>query len=73
VNSSNVKITNQVTAKMYAFGSQPDKYQLILRFYENTPADLRDVVITEMARFWARQGTLDQVLAACQAKADETF
>jgi multiple sugar transport system substrate-binding protein len=73
VNSSNVKITNQVTAKMYAFGSQPDKYQLILRFYENTPADLRDVVITEMARFWARQGTMDQVLAACQAKADETF
>jgi multiple sugar transport system substrate-binding protein len=73
VNSSKVKVSNGVTAKMYAFGSQPDKYQMILRFYENTPAELRDVVINEMARFWARQGTLDQVLAACQAKADQTF
>jgi multiple sugar transport system substrate-binding protein len=73
VNSSSVNVTNAVTAKMYAFGSQPDKYQLILRFYENTPSELRDVVINEMARFWARQGTIDQVLAACQAKADQTF
>ena len=73
VNSSNVKVANPVTAKMYAFSAQTDKYQMILRFYENTPADLRDVVITEMARFWARQGTLDQVLTACQAKADQVF
>jgi len=73
VNTSRVQVTNPVTAKMYGFSSQPDKYQMILRFYENTPSELRDVVITEMSRFWLRQGTLDQVLAACQAKADQTF
>jgi multiple sugar transport system substrate-binding protein len=73
VNTSQVKVSNAVTAKMTGFGSQTDKYQMILRFYENTPAELRDVVIDEMARFWLRQGTLDQVLAACQAKADQTF
>jgi multiple sugar transport system substrate-binding protein len=58
---------------MYGFASQTDKYQSILRFYENTPAELRDVVISEMSRFWLRQGTVDQVLAACQVKADQTF
>jgi multiple sugar transport system substrate-binding protein len=73
VNTSKVKVSNAVTAKMTAFGAQTGKYQMILRFYENTPAELRDVVINEMARFWARQGTIDQVLAACQAKADQTF
>jgi multiple sugar transport system substrate-binding protein len=73
VNSSKVKVSNPVTAKMYAFASQTDKYQSILRFYENTPAELRDVVISEMSRFWLRQGTVDQVLAACQVKADQTF
>jgi multiple sugar transport system substrate-binding protein len=73
VNTSQVKVTNGVTSKMVGFGAQSDKYQMILRFYENTPAELRDVVIDEMARFWARQGTLDQILAACQAKADQVF
>jgi multiple sugar transport system substrate-binding protein len=73
VNSSKVAIKNSVTAKQYAFGADSTKYQSILRFYENTPAELRDVVIDEMLRFWLRQGTIDQVLAACQAKADATF
>ena len=73
VNTNQVDISNPVIAKMQAFGNQTDKYQMILRFYENTPAELRDVVITEMARFWARRGTIEQVLAACQVKADEVF
>jgi multiple sugar transport system substrate-binding protein len=73
VNSSKVAIKNSVTAKQYAFGADSSKYQSILRFYENTPSELRDVVIDEMHRVWLRQGTLDQVLAACQVKADATF
>jgi multiple sugar transport system substrate-binding protein len=73
VNTSQVRVSNGVTAKMTSLGAQSDKYQMILRFYENTPAELRDVVINEMARFWLRQGTIDQVLAVCQAKADQIF
>ena len=46
---------------------------VILRFYENTPSDLRDVVLNEMARFMDRQADVQTTLEACQAKADEVF
>jgi len=72
-NTSQVVVLNPVVTKANAFTQDTDNYQSILRFYENTPAELRDVVITEMARFWARRGTINQVLAACQVKADEVF
>jgi multiple sugar transport system substrate-binding protein len=72
-NTSTVKIEDTVVQKMFSFGSQPNSYQLLLRFYENTPSDLRDVVITEMSRFMYGQASVDQVLTTIQAKADSVF
>jgi multiple sugar transport system substrate-binding protein len=71
--TSKVNVANAVVGRMFALGNETDKYQSILRFYENTPAELRDVVITEMSRFIAGEGSIDQVLATCQQKADATF
>lgn len=50
-----------------------EKNIVILRFYENTPSELRDVVLNEMARFMDNQADVQTTLEACQAKADEVF
>jgi multiple sugar transport system substrate-binding protein len=71
--TSKVNVANAVVGRMFALGNDTSKYQSILRFYENTPAELRDVVITEMSRFIAGEGSIDQVLATCQQKADAIF
>jgi multiple sugar transport system substrate-binding protein len=71
--TNKVNVANAVVGRMFALGNETDKYQSILRFYENTPAELRDVVITEMSRFIAGEGSIDQVLNTCQQKADATF
>jgi multiple sugar transport system substrate-binding protein len=71
--TSKVNVPNAVVARQFALANETDKYQSILRFYENTPAELRDVVITEMSRFIAGEGSINQVLTTIQQKADATF
>jgi len=71
--TSKINIQNPVTKKGVEFAADSNNYQLLLRFYENTPAELRDVVISEMSRFIAGAGSIDQVLNTIQLKADEVF
>ncbi|MDR0655358.1 MAG: extracellular solute-binding protein [Treponema sp.] len=71
--TSKISIQNTVTKKGLDFAADTENNQLLLRFYENTPAELRDVVITEMSRFTAGAGSIDQVLNTIQKKADEVF
>jgi multiple sugar transport system substrate-binding protein len=70
--TSKVTVQNATVRKMFNFANDSN-YQFILRFYENTPSELRDVVIDEMLRFILGQGTIDQVLATIQQKADSVF
>jgi multiple sugar transport system substrate-binding protein len=71
--TSKVNVQNTTVRKMFGFADEPAVYQFILRFYENTPSDLRDVVIDEMLRFILGQGSIDQVLNTIQQKADSVF
>jgi multiple sugar transport system substrate-binding protein len=71
--TSKVTVQNPTIHKMFGFANEPNTYQFILRFYENTPSDLRDVVIDEMLRFILGQGSIDQVLNTIQQKADSVF
>ena len=43
----------------------------MLRYYENTPEDIRNVALDELMRFELGNGTIEDVLATIQAKADE--
>jgi multiple sugar transport system substrate-binding protein len=71
--TSKVTVQNPTIRKMFGFANDPATYQFILRFYENTPSELRDVVIDEMLRFILGQGSIDQVLNTIQQKADSVF
>jgi multiple sugar transport system substrate-binding protein len=71
--TSKVRVQNATVRKMFGFANEPNTYQFILRFYENTPSELRDVVIDEMLRFILGQGSIDQVLTTIQQKADSVF
>ncbi|MDR2103343.1 MAG: ABC transporter substrate-binding protein [Treponema sp.] len=71
--TSKVTVQNATVRKMFGFANEPGTYQFLLRFYENTPSELRDVVIDEMLRFILGQGSIDQVLTTIQQKADSVF
>ena len=44
---------------------------MILRFYENTPEDIRNVVLDELMRFELGNGTVEEVLNTMEKKAQE--
>ncbi|MEA5068839.1 MAG: hypothetical protein VB067_07630, partial [Christensenellaceae bacterium] len=60
-------------AKMVSFGNDPEHIRLVLRYYESTPAELRDVALDELAKFIYSGAPIDEVLSAIQAKADAVF
>jgi multiple sugar transport system substrate-binding protein len=71
--SGSAQITDPTIAKMVSFGGDPDHIQLVLRYYESTPAELRDVALDELAKFIYSHAPVDEVLSAIQAKADTVF
>lgn len=71
--SSSAKIADPTIAKMVSFGSDPEHIQLVLRYYESTPAELRDVALDQLAKFIYSGAPVDDVLSAIQVKADEVF
>lgn len=66
-------IEDATIAEMSGFSAEQDKYTLILRYYENTPAELRDFALDELSRFMYSGADINEVLASIQAKADEVF
>lgn len=50
-----------------------DHNELHLRYYENTPDEMRDVALDELMKFELGNADVDEVLSTCQAKADEVF
>jgi multiple sugar transport system substrate-binding protein len=71
--SSSAEITDPTIAKIVSFGGDAEHIQLVLRYYESTPAELRDVALDELAKFIYSGASVDDVLAAIQVKADEVF
>ncbi len=70
--SSSGEMNDYTTQHMFELGAQ-DNVRMVLRYYESTPAEIRDVVLDELAKFIYSGAPTDEVLAAMQAKADEIF
>lgn len=70
-NTSTVDVTDPAYKRTLGYSAQPDEITLMLRYYENTPEDIRNVALDELMRFELGNGAIEDVLATIQAKADE--
>lgn len=68
-NTSTVDVTDVTYKKTLEYASKPDEISLLLRYYENTPEEIRDVVLNELMRFELGDGTVDEVLNAMEEAA----
>ena len=73
VNTSEVKTDNACVNEMIAYSTDSENYQMILRYYENTPEEIRNVALDELMKFELGNASVDEVLNTIQAKADEVF
>ncbi len=71
ITSSAVDIKDKVLAKYVELGADTAKYQLVLRYYENTPVALRDIVLTELSRFVYRGSTAQDTTSTLQQAAEK--
>ena len=46
---------------------------MYLRYYENTPEDIRNYALDELSRFMYSGADIDEVLGNIQKKADEVW
>lgn len=70
--NSNVESDIETITKINASAGD-DNNECILRYYENTPSELRDVALDEMSKFMAGRQDAESTLANIQAKADTVF
>lgn len=70
--STSGEINDVATQHMNDLGND-ENVQLVLRYYESTPAELRDFALDELAKFIYSGAPVDEVLTAIQGKADEVF
>lgn len=70
-NTNTVDITDVAYKKTLDYGAKPDEITLMLRFYENTPEDIRNVVLDELMRFELGNGAVEDVLGTMEKKAQE--
>lgn len=73
VNTSEVQTENACVNEMIAYSSDTENYQMMLRFYENTPEEVRNVALDELMKFQLGNAGVDEVLKNIQAKAEEVF
>ena len=70
-NTSKVEITDPTYKRTLEYASDEENIGLMLRFYENTPGDIRDVVLNELMRFELGDGTIDEVLNTMEKAAQD--
>ncbi len=71
--TSQVESENDTSNQMVSLTQDAQKYELMLRYYENTNDAIRDVALDELMKFETRQATADDILPVIQQKADEIF
>lgn len=71
--TSEVKVDNECVNQMVGYTTDTENYQMMLRYYENTPSELRDVALDELMKFELGNAGVDEVLTTIQTKADEVF
>lgn len=72
-NTSKVEVESAAVQKILDETADADNYQLVLRFYENTPDKLRDFVLDELMKFQLKNSSVEEMLNAIQVEADATF
>jgi len=72
-NTGSVAIEDKTIQNIVNMSADSSKYELILRYYENTPSDVRDVALTAIAKFMDGAASVDDTLNTIQAKADTVF
>lgn len=72
-NTVNITAEDPTVTKIVGFTEDTDNNQLMLRYYENTPEDLRNYAIDELSRFMYSGADIDEVLNNIQAEAEATF
>lgn len=73
VNTSQVQTENACINEMISYSTDTENYQMMLRYYENTPEEIRNVALDELMKFELGNAGVDEVLNTIQAKADEVF
>lgn len=73
INTSEVEVKDPTFREIMDYTTDGDNYQLILRYYESTPEEVRNLALDEIMKFQLGNGTVDEVLNNIQAKADEVF
>jgi multiple sugar transport system substrate-binding protein len=72
-NTSAVPIDDRTIQNIVKMSSNSKNYKMILRYYENTPSDVRDVALTALSKFMNGASNVDDTLNTIQAKADTVF
>lgn len=72
-NTSGVPIEDKTIQNIIKMTGDSSKYELILRYYENTHSDVRDVALTALSKFMDGAASVDDTLNTIQAKADGVF
>lgn len=61
-NTNTVEISDPAYRRTLDYAADTEQVSLMLRFYENTPEEIRDVVVNELMRFELGDGTVEEVL-----------
>ena len=69
-NTSQVSIEDPLFTQVLVNTSDADNYQLILRYYENTPEEIRNVALDEFMKLQMGNTSVVAMLEAIQAEAD---
>lgn len=72
-NTSTVKIDTPAVKEIIDNTANTEKYQLVLRYYESTPEELRDFALDELMKFQLMNSDAETTLSTIQQKADEVF
>ncbi|MCR4960267.1 MAG: extracellular solute-binding protein [Lachnospiraceae bacterium] len=71
--TSEVKSENDTANQMVALTQETEKYEMVLRYYENTDDSIRDVALDEFMKVETGAAKAADILPVIQAKADEVF
>lgn len=72
-NTTTIEIEDPTISEIVNDTTDSDNYVMLLRYYENTPAEIRDFACDELSRFMYSGADIDEVLEKIQGKAEEVF
>lgn len=73
VNTSNVEITDVTIQSVFDDVEDSENCIQLVRYYENTPEEIRNFALDELMKFELGDGSVDEVLNNIQEKADEVW